>query len=402
MSIIAIFSRVYSAGDEIARQIASRLDYKFVGDELLEEAAKTYNTSVEKLARAMGKRAFLNSVTRDSEKHIVYVKAALARLLTEDNVVYFGPATHLVPSDISHILKVGVIADSEFRIKRGVEQTKKDPEQVVQEIKKSDRHIAEWIKFLSDSSPWDSSLYDIKIPLPQTSLSGAVELICENISKNVLQPTEQSIQTALDFQFATRINLALLEKGHYYCDVTANKEKITVVINKNKSASGTFIKAIRALRYEQAEDEVRKICLGFKNVKEVVTTPGKGYKRYSRALLVDDEKEFVLTLSQRLETREISSDVVHNGEQALSAVDGDEPDVMVLDLRMPGIDGIEVLRKVKREHPKMEVIILTGHGSKQDEQVAKALGAFAFLTKPVDIEVLAETMKRASKKAHRE
>ena len=112
-------------------------------------------------------------------------------------------------------------------------------------------------------------------------------------------------------------------------------------------------------------------------------------------LLVDDEKEFVLTLSERLETRNLGSAVAYNGEEALSIMETDAPDVMVLDLKMPGIDGLEVLRRVKREKPATEVIILTGHGSDQEERLAMELGAFAYLNKPVNIDVLAETMKQA-------
>ena len=76
----------------------------------------------------------------------------------------------------------------------------------------------------------------------------------------------------------------------------------------------------------------------------------------------------------------------------------DQPEVMVLDLKMPGIDGIEVLRRMKKSHPETEVIILTGHGSSAEEELAAELGAFAYLRKPVDIEVLTETMKAAYRK----
>jgi DNA-binding response OmpR family regulator len=90
--------------------------------------------------------------------------------------------------------------------------------------------------------------------------------------------------------------------------------------------------------------------------------------------------------------------IAYNGRQALQMVADDEPDVMVLDLKMPGIDGMEVLRRVKRTNPRTEVIILTGHGSSADEKLATELGAFAYLRKPVDIEILTETMKAAYRK----
>jgi DNA-binding NtrC family response regulator len=73
------------------------------------------------------------------------------------------------------------------------------------------------------------------------------------------------------------------------------------------------------------------------------------------------------------------------------------PDVMVLDLRMPGIDGLEVLRRVRKSHPQIRVIILTGHGSERDREVAERIGAFDYLQKPVDIQVLVEVLNRAWK-----
>ena len=101
------------------------------------------------------------------------------------------------------------------------------------------------------------------------------------------------------------------------------------------------------------------------------------FKLPSKVLLVDDEREFVQTLSERLLLREIGSAVVYDGEQALKLVSEDEPEVMVLDLKMPGIDGVEVLKRTKRDHPEVEVIILTGHGSDRDRQQCMELGAFA-------------------------
>ncbi|HNS96568.1 MAG TPA: response regulator, partial [Polyangiaceae bacterium] len=70
----------------------------------------------------------------------------------------------------------------------------------------------------------------------------------------------------------------------------------------------------------------------------------------------------------------------------------------VLDLKMPGIDGLGVLRRVKREHAGVEVIILTGHGSEVEQKTAESLGAFAYLQKPVDIELLASTVRAAYRK----
>ncbi len=117
--------------------------------------------------------------------------------------------------------------------------------------------------------------------------------------------------------------------------------------------------------------------------------------RKIKILLVDDEREFVNTLSERIRMRELGADIAFDGEQALELVSNEIPDVMVLDLRMPGIDGMEVLRRVKKEYPDVQVIILTGHGSEKDEQEARRLGAFDYLQKPVDIDTLVGKIRKA-------
>ena len=117
-----------------------------------------------------------------------------------------------------------------------------------------------------------------------------------------------------------------------------------------------------------------------------------------KILLVDDEEDFVKSLSERIKIRELGSDIALNGEEALQIVKDQVPDVMVLDLKMPGIDGMEVLRRVKKAYPEVQVIILTGHGSEKDEKAARRLGAFHYLQKPVDIEELVQNIKRAYKR----
>jgi DNA-binding NtrC family response regulator len=116
-----------------------------------------------------------------------------------------------------------------------------------------------------------------------------------------------------------------------------------------------------------------------------------------KVLFVDDEEDFVRTMAERMEMRDLGGDVAFSGQQALQMLEDDVPDVMVLDLRMPGIDGMEVLRRVKKTFPRIEVIIMTGHGSDQDEEEARRLGAFDYLRKPVDIEDLMETVRNAGR-----
>ncbi|MEJ2023849.1 MAG: response regulator, partial [Deltaproteobacteria bacterium] len=173
---------------------------------------------------------------------------------------------------------------------------------------------------------------------------------------------------------------------------------VTITINKQDLALGKL------------EEELRAIAVRVEGVKDVRTKVGKDfyqadiYRKFdfevpTRILLVDDEREFVTTLSERLLMRDMGSVVAYDGKSALDLIESDEPDVMILDLRMPGIDGIEVLRRVKKTNPNIEVIILTGHGSEKDRKRCLDLGAFAYLQKPVDIDLLSETLKKANEKA---
>jgi DNA-binding NtrC family response regulator len=121
--------------------------------------------------------------------------------------------------------------------------------------------------------------------------------------------------------------------------------------------------------------------------------------RKIKLLLVDDEKEYVQTMAERLRMRDVGSRVAMSGEEALQMVADDAPDVMVLDLRMPGINGMEVLERVRKEHPHVQIIILTGHGSEREEREARRLGAFEYLEKPADTTELLGVIRSAWKKA---
>ncbi|MBW2467507.1 MAG: response regulator [Deltaproteobacteria bacterium] len=114
-----------------------------------------------------------------------------------------------------------------------------------------------------------------------------------------------------------------------------------------------------------------------------------------KVLLVDDEIDFITTLSNRLGMRGIQTDVVYDGEQALDYVKKQEPDVIVLDLKMPGMYGMEVLRKLSKTNADIQVVILTGHGTDRDEEESQRLQAFDYLRKPCDIETLADRIRGA-------
>lgn len=117
-----------------------------------------------------------------------------------------------------------------------------------------------------------------------------------------------------------------------------------------------------------------------------------------RVLIVDDEEELVSTLTERLALRDIDADGAVNGADALKRIQEKDYDVVVLDVKMPGLDGLEVMRKMGAMRPKMQVILLTGRGSERESRIGIEEGAFDYLVKPVDIEDLIQKMREAVNK----
>jgi len=115
-------------------------------------------------------------------------------------------------------------------------------------------------------------------------------------------------------------------------------------------------------------------------------------------LLVDDELEFLATLVKRLTKRGLNISTAKNGEDALKIIGEKVIDVVVLDVRMPGIDGIQTLREIKKKDPLMEVIMLTGHARLEVAIEGMELGAFDYLMKPADIDELFYKLQDAFKK----
>lgn len=118
----------------------------------------------------------------------------------------------------------------------------------------------------------------------------------------------------------------------------------------------------------------------------------------SKVLLVDDEEQFLDTLTQRLEIRGLKVEAVTGGEEALDMVGDKKIDAVILDLAMPGIDGIETLRLLKEKQPDLQIIMLTGKATVKSGIEAMKLGATDFLEKPVDLNLLLEKIGEAKNK----
>jgi two-component system response regulator CpxR len=399
MPVITLFRGTFCEGDSVLQSVLKETGFRLVLDQdIVSEASRASNLGDAKVGRAFSAgTSVFNKFTHEKERSIAHMRLALAELFSGDNLLIDGFVSHLVPREVSHALRVCLIADMKFRISLAVKEQGLSEKDAVKVIHKQDEDRLSWVyNLFQKNNPWDPSLYDIVIPMNKKTVEKAAGLIVQNAASDAVRMTQASRQAVQDFLLAARVEVVLAGEGHHV-GVSSKKGLITLTINKH------------VLMLGRLEEELKAIAARVEGVKSVETRVGSGfyqadvYRKFdfelpSKVLLVDDEREFVQTLSERLLMRDMGSAVAYDGESALNMIAEDEPEVMILDLKMPGIDGIEVLRRVKESRPEIEVIILTGHGSEADRETCMNLGAFAYLQKPVDIEVLSETLKQANQK----
>lgn len=396
MSVITLFNGSFCLSDQFVKMLQGRTRYNVITDaDIVSKAAGMSAISQKKIENILiNKPSIFNNITHEKERGLSWLKLAMAETLLEaDNTLIYGMTGHLVPDEITHVLRVCLIADMNYRVLKAGKEKNIEERDAAALIHKRDKEKAAWTDTLfGQPDPWSASLYDLVIPVDKTTLDEAVELVEENLRSEVIQPTKASKKAERDFLLAAQVEVALTREGHFV-SVSARDGAVTLTIHQN------------VLLLSRLEEELKSIAGGVDGVTSIETRLGKGfhktdiYRKYDfetpKLLLVDDEREFVQTLSERLSMRDIDSAVVYDGESALDLMATDDPEVMILDLKMPGIDGFEVLRKTKATRPNVEVVILTGHGSEEDKATCMQLGAFAYLQKPVDIEELSATLKQA-------
>lgn len=403
MPVITLFSGSYCNEEAVVKAIGARTGYTVIADaDIVAEASRLSNIPEHRIERVFAdKTSVFNRLTRERERSLANLRASLAQRLAEDGLLISGFAAQLIPRRISHVLRVCLIADMNARVATAAAALKISEAEALKTIHREDEKCAAWIHAVHGAkNPWSPSLYDICLPTDKTAPEDVAALVEKSISASVIKLASASRQAVDDFKIAANVEIALAKKGHTV-GVDVNDGVVTLTINKH------------VLMLGRLEEELREIALQAEGVKAVETKVGPGYYQTdvyrrqdfdapSKILLVDDEKKYVQTLSTRLMMRELDSAVVYDGESALELAREDEPDVMILDLRMPDIDGIEVLKRVKKSRPAIEVIVLTGQGSEEDRKACMDLGAFAFLSKTVDIDELSRTIKAAREKIQRE
>jgi CheY-like chemotaxis protein len=399
MPIISIFSGVFCGKQPIIDDLVDSTGYRHVTDEDIVNRVEALTGAPESMIRRAfsSKTSVFNKFTHEKECAIAHLRFAVAEILAEEGLIIDGFSSLLIPNTIKHVLRVCLFATMPYRLEQALKNQFADAKEALKIIHQEDGDWSAWVNALySKQDPWDKALYDIVLPMNRMHPSQASAIIKENLLKGALQKTKMSEKAQDDFLLASHIQTVLCKAGH---DVTVEANDGKVLININK----------HVLMLSRLEDEMKTLAGNVSGVKSVQTKIGKDfyttniYHKHnfevpSRVLLVDDEREFVQTLSERLQLRDMGSAFVNDGESALHLVKEDDPEVIIIDLKMPDIEGIEVLKKVKKQRPEIEVIVLTGHGSQSDRDLCMQLGAFDYLQKPVDINHLSEVLQKAHSK----
>ncbi|MBU1172021.1 MAG: response regulator [Proteobacteria bacterium] len=398
MTTLILTSGLFTHADQTAKKLSESMGLTIVTDtEIMEETSARHQIKMNTLAKVIeSKTLAFNDFTHEKEKCLACLKKTIAGHTEKGNCIFHGILGHLIPEWVSHAMRVLIISDKKTRIAGGMKELGLSQKEATSKVNQADKRAIIWTNALFGKKSWDESLYDMVIPSDKTDSAQSVRLITEHLKRLDEIPVDVQTQESRDLQLCADVDIALSDSASGL-EVEVKNGNVTITIEKN------------VLMLSMFKQKITRIAQAVPGVRSVDTKIGKNYYKTDiihnfdfetplNVLLVDDEKEFVQTLSERLKMRQVKSDVVFNGKDALEFADREATEVMVLDLKMPGIDGFEVLKQIKATKPHIEVIILTGHGSEDDKKTCMDLGAFAYLQKPADIDILTDTMRKAYEK----
>ena len=211
MTIVTISRGSYSMGKVVAEKTAARLGYDCISREVLLEASDKFNIPETKLVNAIiDTPSFLNRFTHDQENSITYIQSTLVRRLCNDNVVYQGLAGHVFLKDISHVLKVCIVASIETRAANLMVRENVTEQEAVQWITKVDKDRRKWTQQLYGVDPWDPLLYDVVLKADHFDIDDIVETIYHSAKSPRFRTTDASASAIRDLAIALEIKANLV------------------------------------------------------------------------------------------------------------------------------------------------------------------------------------------------
>jgi cytidylate kinase len=212
MSIITISRGSYSKGQEVAKKVSERLEYDCISRDVLLEASKEFNVPEIKLVRAIHDApSILDRIGYKKDRYITFIRSAILQHFKKDNVVYCGLAGHFFVRNISHVLKVRVIADLEERVRSEVEREGISRKEALHILKQDDEERKKWSEHLYGIDTRDPSLYDLVIHVRKMSTDDAAEVICETVALDTFKTTPESQQAVEDLAIAAQVKAALMD-----------------------------------------------------------------------------------------------------------------------------------------------------------------------------------------------
>ena len=215
MAIITISRGTFSGGRSLAECVAEKLGYRCVPRIELHEAAKQYGVTDEELSGAISETpGILEHLSSERARYLACLRAALVREVKDGNVVYHGLAGHSLLQGVPQLLRVRVIANTEFRIKGAMERTKLNRKEALEYLTKADEKRIKWTRFLYHVDWHDPSLYDITINLEHISLNSACEILCYAVTLNEFVTSPEWRKTMDDLVLSTEVRaIVAMNKG---------------------------------------------------------------------------------------------------------------------------------------------------------------------------------------------
>ena len=399
MSSIALFPCLSTLDSGIIGELSSTLTLKvYTDDNLFGDTVAKIGGDPERLKKMMYNRtSVFNQFTLEKEKAVNIFRMVLAeKLAAPEQYLFHGFLTSLIPAEVTEVLRVLVVDKKEGRIERGIKMGLSKGE-AKKKIRNHDISAFSWTDFLFAKEAYDSTLYDLVVPVEAKDHREITKEILSCFHRTSVLRTPESQSAVKDMKMMAEIENLLLANGHKM-GIKVREGNVTLIIQNS------------VLNFNGLKEDLTSLVKQVAGIQEIAIEKHKSYVESvyrqqkfelpSKVLFVDDEREFVQTVSQRLISRDVGTYGVYDGQEALDLIAEDRPEVMVLDLKMPGLHGIEVLRQAKEIAPEIEVIILTGHGTTKDMEECMNLGAFAYMNKPVNIEELSATIKAANDKVH--
>ena len=238
MALITISRGSHSMGKAVAEGVAKRLGYECLNRDVLLEASDQYNIPEIRLEKAITDTpSILERFTHGRHAYVAYIRSALTQHMSKDNVVYHGLAGHVLLKNVSHLLKVRIIADIDVRVATVMESEKLGKHEAAAWINKLDKERRKWTKSMYGVDPWDPSMYDLLINIPRYKVDDAVELICVSANMGQFQTTTESQQQMADLTLACRVKAILVEKYHDICVASSYGNAIVYSVAGDRHAA---------------------------------------------------------------------------------------------------------------------------------------------------------------------